>query len=166
MSHSVVYSAAQETATDIRSSIPNTKLHSPRIAIVCGSGLGGIADTLQEAGREEIPYAKIPNFPHTTVVGHAGKLVFGFMSDNHVPVVLLVGRAQSVECAYPFRVMNCHPDFASPSFYEGHSMELVTFATRTCKLLGVEIMIGMLLKMPAERLLTGRSDECSRRSEP
>ncbi|KAH0166741.1 hypothetical protein KCU67_g4177, partial [Aureobasidium melanogenum] len=56
----------------------------------------------------------------TLVQGHAGKLVVGTMGDTKVPVVLLVGRAH---------------------FYEGHTMELVTFATRVCKVLGVETMI-------------------------
>jgi len=56
----------------------------------------------------------------TTVQGHAGKLVVGTMGNTKVPVVLLVGRAH---------------------FYEGHTMELVTFATRVCKVLGVETMI-------------------------
>lgn len=55
------------------------------------------------------------------VAGHAGKLVFGFIGPAKLPVVLLVGRAH---------------------FYEGHAMDMVTFATRVCKVLGVETMIG------------------------
>lgn len=55
------------------------------------------------------------------VAGHAGKLVFGLIGPAKLPVVLLVGRAH---------------------FYEGHTMDLVTFATRVCKVIGVETMIG------------------------
>ncbi|KAH0292089.1 inosine guanosine and [Aureobasidium namibiae CBS 147.97] len=103
----------------IRSKLPS-HLQNPRVAIVCGSGLGGIADTVTTDTKLEIDYHDIPNFPKTTVQGHAGKLVVGTMGENKVPVVLLVGRAH---------------------FYEGHTMELVTFATRVCKVLGVETMI-------------------------
>ncbi|KAF2151198.1 hypothetical protein K461DRAFT_287078 [Myriangium duriaei CBS 260.36] len=117
---SAVYGLAKETASFIQSKVPNQQLQRPRVAIVCGSGLGGIADNIEDGDRFEIPYSDIPNFPKTTVVGHAGKLVFGFMSETKVPVVLLVGRAH---------------------FYEGHAMELVTFATRVCKLLEVQTMI-------------------------
>lgn len=117
---SAVFGLAKQTASFIQSKVSNPQLQRPRVAVVCGSGLGGIADTIENGERIEIPYSDIPNFPKTTVVGHAGKLVFGFMSQNKVPVVLLVGRAH---------------------FYEGHNMELVTFATRVCKLLGVETMI-------------------------
>ena len=62
-------------------------------------------------------------FSVITVQGHAGKLIFGLIGPAKLPVVLLVGRAH---------------------FYEGHSMELVTFATRVCKVLGVHTMIGAL----------------------
>lgn len=61
-----------------------------------------------------------PNVPFL-VAGHAGKLIFGLIGPAKLPVVLLVGRAH---------------------FYEGHTMDLVTFATRVCKVLGVQTMIG------------------------
>lgn len=93
---SSVHRLASESAAYIISRIGNAALQQPTVAIVCGSGLGGIVDTLDEGGREIVKYADIPNFPKTTVAGHAGQLVFGFMSPNKVPVVLLVGRAQSV----------------------------------------------------------------------
>lgn len=92
--HSAVYTLAKETATFIQSKVSNAQLKTPRVTIVCGSGLGGIADRIESGDRVEIPFSDIPNFPKTTVVGHAGKLVFGFMSKNKVPVMLLVGRAQ------------------------------------------------------------------------
>ncbi|KAG9623913.1 purine nucleoside phosphorylase-like protein, partial [Aureobasidium melanogenum] len=119
---SEAYQRASASADFIRSKLPS-HLQKPRVAIVCGSGLGGIADTVTADTKLEIDYHDIPNFPKTTgefLQGHAGKLVVGTMGDTKVPVVLLVGRAH---------------------FYEGHTMELVTFATRVCKVLGVETMI-------------------------
>ncbi|KAG9527469.1 hypothetical protein KCU93_g5159, partial [Aureobasidium melanogenum] len=119
---SEAYQRASASADFIRSKLPS-HLQRPRVAIVCGSGLGGIADTVTADTKLEIDYHDIPNFPKTTgefLQGHAGKLVVGTMGDTKVPVVLLVGRAH---------------------FYEGHTMELVTFATRVCKVLGVETMI-------------------------
>ena len=47
----------------------------PSIALVLGSGLGGFADSLTDAMR--IPYADIPSFPHSTAIGHAGRMVIG-----------------------------------------------------------------------------------------
>jgi purine-nucleoside phosphorylase len=80
------------------------------------------------------------------VQGHAGKLVFGILGESKTPVVLLVGRAQSVSILLNDLAVDilikCY------SFYEGHDMPLVTFATRVCKLLGIEIMIGQFEKLP------------------
>ena len=136
---SALYTIAKETASFIESKVSNATLKHPRVAIVCGSGLGGIADTIEQDEKVEIPYSDIPNFPKTTVVGHAGKLVFGFMSSNKVPVVLLVGRAQYVSLSFLYHsyLTIIH------SFYEGHAIDQVTFATRVCKLLKVETMVGM-----------------------
>ncbi|CAI5778535.1 purine nucleoside phosphorylase-like [Podarcis lilfordi] len=47
----------------------------PRIAIICGSGLGPLADSLKNP--ESFKYMDIPNFPHSTVSGHDGQLLFG-----------------------------------------------------------------------------------------
>jgi len=106
---SKVFLRATEAADYVRSKIPH-ELSKPRVAIVCGSGLGGIAELITSDIRTEIDYSDIPYFPEITgtsrvqsqpyhayritVQGHAGKLVFGFMSHAKVPVVLLVGRAQ------------------------------------------------------------------------
>jgi len=113
------YARATETAKYVRSQLPEA-LQYPKVAIVCGSGLGGLAETIESEPKVELAYGTIPNFPKSTVVGHAGKFVFGQIGPQKTPVALLVGRAH---------------------FYEGHSMDLVTFATRVCKLLGVETMI-------------------------
>lgn len=114
-----VFQRATETALYLRVALPDTLQH-PKVAIVCGSGLGGLAETIHPEPRLETAYANIPNFPQSTVQGHAGKLIFGLIGPAKTPVVLLVGRAH---------------------FYEGHSMDLVTFATRVCKVMGVETII-------------------------
>lgn len=113
------YQRATETAKYVRSKLPEA-LQNPKVAIVCGSGLGGLADTIDADSKVELAYATIPNFAKSAVQGHASKFVFGFLGPHKLPVALLVGRAH---------------------YYEGHSMDAATFATRVCKLLGVETMI-------------------------
>ncbi|KAF2490560.1 hypothetical protein BU16DRAFT_531044 [Lophium mytilinum] len=114
-----VYQRACETSLHLRTLLPETLQH-PKVAIVCGSGLGGLADTIEAEPKVEVAYKDVPNFAQSTVQGHAGKLVFGQIGSSKVPVMLLVGRAH---------------------FYEGHTMDLVTFATRVCKVIGVETII-------------------------
>jgi purine-nucleoside phosphorylase len=83
-----------------------TKLR-PRIALVLGSGLGAFADELAAATR--IPYQKIPGFPRSTVVGHAGQLVIGKLGD--IAVAVMQGRVHLYEgyspqeVAFPMRVL-------------------------------------------------------------
>lgn len=60
-----VFQKATDSAAFIRSKLPK-ELHTPRVAIVCGSGLGGIADTINKHVSVEINYSDIPNFPKTT----------------------------------------------------------------------------------------------------
>lgn len=80
----------------------------PTIGIICGSGLGGLADMITE--REMFPYTKIPGFPVSTVAGHAGRLVFGKLKGK--TVVCMQGRFHPYEghpmikCAMPVRVMS------------------------------------------------------------
>ena len=106
-----LFQRATDTAAHIRSLLPKT-LQQPKVAIVCGSGLGGLADTLNPSPRIEAPYGEIPGFAVSTgrstasrslitalkkrnvVQGHAGKLVFGTIGKHETPVMLLVGRAQ------------------------------------------------------------------------
>lgn len=88
----------------------------PVIALVLGSGLGGFADELTDAIEE--PYSAIPGWPRSTAVGHAGKLVFGYIGE--VPIVVLAGRAH---------------------LYEGYSPGRVTYAMRVMHLLGVRSVI-------------------------
>ena len=103
------YSRAGEAAEFIRKEIK----FRPKIVLVLGSGLGGFADELAEA--TVIPYAKIPHFPATSAIGHAGNLVVGKIGD--VPVAAMQGRAH---------------------YYEGHSLQRVTFPMRVFVRLGVK----------------------------
>lgn len=107
-----LYERAEHAARVIRA---RTKLE-PRIALVLGSGLGGFADDFQEA--VGIPYEEIPGFVRSTAEGHAGRLVIGKV--DTVPVVAMQGRVH---------------------YYEGYSLEEVTFPIRTFKLLGVKTLI-------------------------
>ncbi|HWH94104.1 MAG TPA: purine-nucleoside phosphorylase [Baekduia sp.] len=66
---------------------------TPRLALVLGSGLGGLADAVQDA--TAIPYAELPGFPVGSVAGHAGRLVLGTLAGT--PVVVLQGRAHLYE---------------------------------------------------------------------
>lgn len=84
----------------------------PKLAIVLGSGFHHALTELRVA--KKISYAKIPGFPKPTVSGHAGELYFGHLGKT--PVLVLSGRAH---------------------FYEGHEMDLVTFAVRTLAAFGV-----------------------------
>ena len=73
----------------------------PRVGLVLGSGLGGLADQL--ADRVEIPYAEIPGWPTSTAVGHAGVLVLG--SIDGVTVAVLKGRVHLYEGVPPDRAV-------------------------------------------------------------
>lgn len=88
----------------------------PVVGLVLGSGLGTLADTLDN--REVIPYEDIPGWPRSTVHGHSGQLVFGLLEGR--PVVVQQGRAH---------------------FYEGYTAQQVAFPIRVMKLLGVETVI-------------------------
>lgn len=76
---------------------------TPKIAIVLGSGLGGLADRIMDA--VTVPYAELPGFPVLTVQGHTGALVAGLL--NGVPVIVLKGRKHFYETddSYPLRTM-------------------------------------------------------------
>ncbi|XP_031634492.1 purine nucleoside phosphorylase-like [Contarinia nasturtii] len=96
---------------DLLSSIANYLLdrtkYRPKIGIICGSGLGSLAESIENA--DQIPYQSIPNFPVSTVEGHAGQLIFGTI--NNVAVMCMQGRFHYYEgyplakCCMPIRVM-------------------------------------------------------------
>ena len=87
----------------------------PEVALVLGSGLGDYADTIRvEAG---LDYHDIEGFPVSTVSGHKGRFVFGYVGD--VPVVIMQGRVH---------------------YYEGYSMEDVVLPTRLMKMMGARVL--------------------------
>ncbi|MBZ5554738.1 MAG: purine-nucleoside phosphorylase [Acidobacteriia bacterium] len=88
----------------------------PRIAVVLGSGLGAFAD--QVANRQVVPYQEIPHFPRSTVQGHSGNLVLGEI--GKIPIAVMQGRVH---------------------FYEGYSMQEVTFPTKVLARMGVKRLI-------------------------
>jgi purine-nucleoside phosphorylase len=67
--HPKTYELATETVNFVRSQLPESLQH-PKVAIVCGSGLGGLAETIEAEPKKELSYEVIPNFPTST-----GKLV-------------------------------------------------------------------------------------------
>ncbi|GFQ66317.1 purine nucleoside phosphorylase [Trichonephila clavata] len=81
--------------------------HRPMVGVICGSGMGGLADMLED--KESFPYHEIPGFPTSTVPGHKGRLVFGILKG--VSTVCMQGRFHVYEgyslwkCAMPVRVM-------------------------------------------------------------
>ena len=112
MASTSLYERAEHATRVIRARISV----EPRIAVVLGSGLGGFADNFEDA--VAIPYEEIPGFKRSTAQGHAGRLVVGKV--DTVPVVAMQGRVH---------------------YYEGYSLEEVTFPVRTFGLLGIKTLI-------------------------
>ena len=90
--------------------------HQPRVGLVLGSGLGGLADVLEQ--RDVIDSGELPGWPHSTVEGHSGNLVLGKLEGQ--TVVAQQGRVH---------------------FYEGYSPQQITFPVRVMFRLGIEILI-------------------------
>jgi purine-nucleoside phosphorylase len=88
----------------------------PRVLVILGSGLGALADEVEAVAR--IPYAEIPGWTASTVVGHAGRLICGTLEG--VPLLMMQGRLH---------------------YYEGHSLAQATFPVRVARALGAEILI-------------------------
>jgi purine-nucleoside phosphorylase len=107
-----LYSKTQAAVAHIRTL---TSLE-PAIGIILGSGLGNFATHVQAPTR--IPYADIPHFPQSTVLGHSGHLVLGHIAG--VPVAVMQGRVHA---------------------YEGYPISEVTFPTRVLGLLGCKTLI-------------------------
>jgi purine-nucleoside phosphorylase len=89
---------------------------TPRIGLVLGSGLGGLADAVESP--VVIPYGDIPGWPRSTVHGHSGRLVVGHLEG--VPVLVQQGRAH---------------------FYEGYTPQQITFPIRVMHHLGIKTLI-------------------------
>jgi purine-nucleoside phosphorylase len=88
----------------------------PRVGVILGSGLGALADDLEE--RVELPYSEIPGWPVSTAVGHAGTLVLGSLEG--VPVAVMRGRVH---------------------LYEGVGSERVAFGVRVLGRLGIRSLV-------------------------
>lgn len=97
------------TAAYIKSKISG----QPEIGIILGTGLGGLVKEINI--KHTINYEDIPNFPVSTVEGHSGKLIFGELGGKNV--VAMQGRFH---------------------YYEGYTMQEVTFPVRVMKLLGIQ----------------------------
>lgn len=88
------------------------ELQLPKVLIICGSGLGGISNRLEQVNPPvlTVPYEEIPGFKRSTVPGHSGSLMFGHMKGT--PVVLMNGRLHGYEgntiweTVFPVRVIN------------------------------------------------------------
>lgn len=91
-------------------------VEAPETGIILGTGLSGITDKIET--EFEIAYSDIPHFVQSTVESHAGKLIFGRMHNK--PVVLMNGRFH---------------------FYEGYSMQQITFPVRVMKMLGIKQLL-------------------------
>ena len=89
---------------------------TPKVGLILGTGLGGLAE--QITAQAVIPYAEMPHFPHSTVQSHAGQLVCGEL--RGVPIVAMEGRFH---------------------FYEGYSMQQITFPVRVMKALGIDTLV-------------------------
>ncbi len=101
----------QETAAFIK-----TKMHTqPETAIILGTGPGSLVQEITDA--YEINYSDIPNFPVSTVEGHKGKLIFGKLGNKDI--MAMQGRFH---------------------FYEGYSMQEVTFPVRVMRELGIKTL--------------------------
>lgn len=88
----------------------------PKIGLVLGSGLGDLADLVENP--VIIPYKELPNWPSTTIEGHKGRLLIGTLEDQ--PIMVMQGRVH---------------------YYEGPTMGQVTFPIRVMQRLGISILI-------------------------
>ena len=101
---------------ETKAAIAARTAYRPRIALILGSGLGGLADAVEQPVC--LPYADLPNWPVSTVQGHKGQLVFGLLEGKEV--VVMQGRAH---------------------YYEGYSMSQVTLPVRAFQRLGVDTLL-------------------------
>ena len=107
-----LFDAIQEAAHFLKSHTD----FEPEFGIILGTGLSGLADEIEKVA--VFDYAEIPNFPVSTVQSHKGKLIFGRLAGKNV--VAMAGRFH---------------------YYEGYSMQQVTFPVRVLKALGIKLLI-------------------------
>lgn len=106
-----MYEEIQKTASWLKERMTT----NPKTAIILGTGLGQLASEITDS--YEFPYSEIPNFPVSTVEGHAGKLIFGKLGGKDI--MAMEGRFH---------------------FYEGYNMKEVTFPERVMYELGIETL--------------------------
>jgi purine-nucleoside phosphorylase len=107
-----LFDKVQESVAFIKQTIKN----QPQVGIILGSGLGGLSEIIENA--TELEYSAIPHFPVSTVQGHGGKLIAGKIGE--CDVLLMAGRFH---------------------YYEGYSMQEVTFPIRVMKAMGIDTLI-------------------------
>ena len=100
---------------DVAKIILDKSQHRPKLGIILGTGLGALASDIKDA--IVIPYDTLPNWPTSTVKGHAGRLVVGNLEGR--PTLVMQGRAH---------------------YYEGYSMAGVGFPVRVMKMLGIDTL--------------------------
>ncbi|MBF0244733.1 MAG: purine-nucleoside phosphorylase [Planctomycetes bacterium] len=105
-----------ELVRECVSALPGLSEYAPRVGIVLGTGLGGLAKKIEVKGSAE--YARFPGFPRASVESHAGQLSWGLLGGQRV--VAMEGRFH---------------------YYEGYSLQEITFPIRVMKALGVEILL-------------------------
>lgn len=112
------YDKACQAADFIKSKIVEKykEYKTPKACIVLGSALGSFADRIKSP--LAIPYGDIEGFSVSTVSGHAGKLIYGFIND--IPIICMQGRTH---------------------IYEGNTPQQVILPVRTCALLGVDVVV-------------------------
>ena len=101
---------------EVVASIQTRTKYRPKIGLILGSGLGGLADSIKKP--DLIPFNDLPHWPHSTVPGHVGQLVIGELENQSV--LVMQGRVH---------------------FYEGYSMSQVTLPIRAMQRMGIEILI-------------------------
>lgn len=112
MSTNMLYDQIQEAVAFLRKQTS----FEPAVGFILGTGLSGLADDIDEVF--SIAYGDIPHFPVSTVESHKGRLIFGHLAG--VPVVALAGRFH---------------------YYEGYSMQELTFPVRVLKFLGIRRLV-------------------------
>ena len=101
---------------ETKAAIAARTTYRPRIALILGSGLGGLADAVEKP--DYLPYTELPNWPLSTVQGHKGQLVIGLLEGKEV--VVMQGRAH---------------------YYEGYSMSQITLPIRAFQLWGIDTLM-------------------------
>lgn len=110
------FQASYENVREIADFICMRVSIKPQICIICGSGLGKLAEAVRNPNI--VPYSSIPHFPKSTVVGHKGVFVFGYIANT--PCVVMQGRFH---------------------LYEGYTPEEIALPIRVLSLLGVKVLL-------------------------